>query len=429
MRIRANSARRRGGLLIQLAIILVPVVFGLMGFALDLGRIYLIRGELNQAASAMATAAALQLNGTENGTAAAVSAGNALIDPSQSDSNSYNFGSLIVGQGNNSTLTASTPSYSFFAGLSDALSGGAPADGSSAHYVSVNLTADAPLLFWGLFSFGASHKTPIAAAAIAGLSAPLCTACSIVPFAIAPINTADSQDFGFVPGNWYTLGYVCTGAPAPAVLAGTTAGTTRVPFLILDRSASGALTPDEQLFETGAQGLLPSSDSTQACARIGGTEVVWSAATTVQACAAGTANASVLNAMCGISARFTNSTPAACSAIGNISTISAVYPADTDVNTYADLSSFQTGYAGTNQRIVTLPIVDALSTTTSRTVEAFRQFLLQPTAGTSPSSNTPSDANGRFLAMYLGNVAPVRQGRFDGACGVTSGPGKVVLQQ
>ena len=35
---------------LQLAVILVPVVFGLMGFALDLGRLYLVRGELNQAA-------------------------------------------------------------------------------------------------------------------------------------------------------------------------------------------------------------------------------------------------------------------------------------------------------------------------------------------------------------------------------------------
>ena len=49
---------------IQLLVILVPVLFGFMGFAIDLGRLYLIRGELNQAANAMALAAAAQLNGT-----------------------------------------------------------------------------------------------------------------------------------------------------------------------------------------------------------------------------------------------------------------------------------------------------------------------------------------------------------------------------
>jgi len=48
---------------LQMLVILVPVIFGFMGFALDLGRLYLIRGELNQAASAMALAAAQRLVG------------------------------------------------------------------------------------------------------------------------------------------------------------------------------------------------------------------------------------------------------------------------------------------------------------------------------------------------------------------------------
>ncbi len=49
---------------LQMAVILVPVVFGMMGFALDLGRLYLVRGELAQAADAAAIAAAGQLIGT-----------------------------------------------------------------------------------------------------------------------------------------------------------------------------------------------------------------------------------------------------------------------------------------------------------------------------------------------------------------------------
>jgi len=40
----------------------------------------------------------------------------------------------------------------------------------------------------------------------------------------------------------------------------------------------------------------------------------------------------------------------------------------------------------------------------------------------------PADPNGRFLAIYIGSVAPVKQGRFDG-CQQTAGPGKVVLHQ
>ncbi len=85
-------------------------------------------------------------------------------------------------------------------------------------------------------------------------------------------------------------------------------------------------------------------------------------------------------------------------------------------------------YTGNSRRLITVPVVDALSSTTAMTVLGFRQFLIQPldTAGT---ANNPSDVNSRFIAMYGGTVAPVRQGRFDGGCGATSGPGKVVLHQ
>ncbi len=38
----------------QMLVFLVPVIFGLMGFALDLGRLYLVRGELMHAAEAKA---------------------------------------------------------------------------------------------------------------------------------------------------------------------------------------------------------------------------------------------------------------------------------------------------------------------------------------------------------------------------------------
>ena len=60
--------------------------------------------------------------------------------------------------------------------------------------------------------------------------------------------------------------------------------------------------------------------------------------------------------------------------------------------------------------------------------QCFRQFLLEPNDANG-TVNNPTDTNGRFIAMYLGVVAPVRQGRFDGGCGISTGPGKVVLHQ
>ena len=65
------------------------------------------------------------------------------------------------------------------------------------------------------------------------------------------------------------------------------------------------------------------------------------------------------------------------------------------------------------------------------TVLGFRQFLLTP----NPDGTfiNPTDANGRFAALYIGNPAPVQSGWFDtryaNSCpvGSFSGPGKVVL--
>jgi hypothetical protein len=67
------------------------------------------------------------------------------------------------------------------------------------------------------------------------------------------------------------------------------------------------------------------------------------------------------------------------------------------------------------------------------TILGFRQFFLERNADGSP--NTPSDPSGRFVAMYIGSPAPVKQGfiddRFGTAAGTLplSGPGKVVLHQ
>ena len=202
---------------LQLAVILVPVVFGMMGFALDLGRLYLVRGELNQAAAAAALAAAGQLIGT------ATSLDHAGTVATQALAlNKYNFGSLTLGQdAGNLTSTITEPAY--FATVTGALGtdpNGASADGTTARHVQITVTADAPLLFWSLLSAGVSRKTPIAVQVLAGVSAPLCTACGIEPFAIAAKDVSDPVNFGLgdpAADVHYTFYYNCTGT-APAFL-------------------------------------------------------------------------------------------------------------------------------------------------------------------------------------------------------------------
>lgn len=418
-------------------VIMVPVVLGMMGFALDLGRMYLVRGELNQAASAMALAAASRLNGTQVALTNATATAQSTLDDSLADGNKYNFGSLLVGQGN-ALLNSVVSDPAYFQNLSDATAAlgqtgvSSGADGTTARHALVNLTADSPLLFWSLLGLGQSRKTTIAAAAIAGISAPVCTACGIEPYAVADLSAGgDPVDFGFVYGTIYTLGMSCTGA-APALLAGTTA---RVPYLIIDRyNTSLAFTEDQQLFRIGANGLIPSSTPAQSCSIIGTTENIWATATP-QACGAGTPNASVEQSMCGLASRLTDPTQitACTTAVSDITDLATAYTADTDSLTETDY----TAYTGTNRRVITLPVVNALSTTAgTMQVLGFRQFLLQPTTTStaSPQANVPTDGDGRFAAMYIGSPAPVKQGSLTESglnlsCNIQNGPGKVVLHQ
>ena len=124
----------------------------------------------------------------------------------------------------------------------------------------IDITAEAPLLFWSLLPGGESRRTPIAARAVAGISAPLCTACGIEPIAVAALDSADTVNFGFgdpAAGQLYTLAYQCSGTPAPAALPGTA---TVVRYDIVNRfDAAGTLDESQQLYRDGAGGLIAST--------------------------------------------------------------------------------------------------------------------------------------------------------------------------
>ena len=428
---------------IQFAVILVPVVFGMMGFAIDLGRLYLVRGELNQAVSAAAMAAATQLLGTS---ASLTNAGN--VATQTIALNKYNFGSLTLGQDGGSNLTSTINDPVYFATVNGALGSdptGASADGTTARHVQITVTADAPLLFWSLLSAGQSRKTSIAAQALAGISAPLCTACGIAPFAIAAKDVTDPLEFGFgdhTAGINYTFYYNCTGT-APNFLPNSGF---MMAYTVINRyDAASTTVPDEtdQLFKLGAGGLPSSitpnptgSPIPMACVGIGDTlEAVWNSPTFAAVppiCSAAQPQIDAA-ALCGMYTAFDNVTqPAACvTAVTDYSALQAAYTPDTDVTT--GQSNLYTDYTGNGKRILTVPVVAGLApnSATPMTVLGFRQFFLQP----NPDGTffNPTDSNGRFVATYIGSPAPVKAGyvddRFAQSCPapVPSGPGKVVL--
>jgi Flp pilus assembly protein TadG len=418
---------------LQFLIILVPVIFGLMGFAIDLGRLYLIRGELNQAANAMALAAAAQMAGqTASALDNMTNAANLALN--ETNGNRYNFGSTVIPSG---TITC-------FSTLTDASTNnqGATTDCGTAPplFVQATISVPAPLLFWSLLPGGETRTTTVASYAVAGMSAPLCTGCGVVPFAIQALDTGDQTDFGFVQGSLYTFYYSCNGTPPPAI-----AGVGAVGYVLINR-VDPAGDESDQMFRQGAQGLTGSTITTPnactsapttptSCVNIGDVEQLpISGNATPAACTAATPPVDVVNALCGLYMRLDANPPGTCQAnVADYGTFAPLYAQDTDITYQLD----PTAYAGNGRRIISVPLVNGLATDTTcnsgMTVVAFRQFLVEPNADGSPFS--PLDQNGRFVAMYLGTVSPISQGWFDTryapACRdwLTAGPGKVVLHQ
>jgi Flp pilus assembly protein TadG len=408
---------------VQVLVLLVPVLFGMMGFAIDLGRLYLVRGELKSAANAMAVAAASKLIGTDASTDAANTNARLTLENSAGFGNKYDFAGLLIGQ-TNGFLNSEAPDPSYFATVADATASdgsGSATSGASARHARVQITGDAPLTFWSFLPIASERKTSVVATAVAGMSAPLCVACGIHPIAVAPIDASDTTDFGFIAGSRYTLAYVCTGNPAATGLAGAPQV---VQYLLLNRlNPSPTVFTDEQsqLFRIGAQGLPGSTQESQSCFTVNNPEQVWATAAP-GACALPTPPSSVVSLLCGFTTRFESALPSACANIPEVDTMSSIYAPDTDTT---DLDDY-TQYLGDGRRVITVPIVDVLSAAGSMTVLGFRQFLIEPNQG--GVDITPIDRYGRFVVLYIGSVVPVQQGRFSG-CQQTAGPGKVVLHQ
>lgn len=405
----------------QVLVLLVPVFFGFMGFAIDLGRLYLARGELKTAANSMALAAAGQLIGTEASTLNATTSGRFAIDNIGGYGNKYDFGGIVIGEGSG-RLASAAPEPVYYENVSSATGegGGAEADTAAARYVRVDITADAPLIFWSFLSLGQERKTPVTVRAVAGASAPLCSACSIEPIAIAPITADDTTHFGYSLNQRYTFGFFCNGAPQPSGLQNAVQ---RIPYLLLNRyNEEATVFPEEtsQAYRIGAGGLPANPNPARSCVAINGAESLWVSATPVQC--QNQVPQTIRAFTCGVSARFDSALPSGCEAISEAANIITAYTPDADLT---DLDDW-TAYTGNLRRVITVPVVDALSPAGGMTVLGFRQFVIQPDLGTFNIS--PNDINGRFIATYIGSPVPLKSGSFSG-CSVASGPGKVVLHQ
>lgn len=414
----SRRSGERGVTAVQLVVILVPVVFALMGFALDLGVLYSVRGELKAAADSMALAAASQLIGTDASAGAATAAAQTTIENVSGFGNRYYFHGLPLGQTNGDLVgTVSDPAY--FGTAADAIAGGASSGGggsaASAKYVKTTITAQVPLWFWTLLPTVSDRKVTVMGTAVAGISPPLCVGCGIEPFAVAALDQDDTTDFGFTLNTLYSFTYLCAGGAAPPILTGAAR---QLNYLLLDRLDQNSTTfPDEgsQAFRDLAGGLPGGVNGTNACFTVNQPEVIWASAV-VNQCSASRLAPVVTAALCGMNTRLDSVTPTACQTIPSVDTLATAYTPDPDTNAYTAYSD----YTGNGRRILTIPVVDTLGAAASMNVLGFRQFLV--------SEADVTDSFGRFLAMYIGSVAPIRQGSFN-RCQLPAGPGKVVLHQ
>lgn len=430
------ATSRRGTATVWTMIMLTGMILGGAAMAVDLGRMYTIQSEIKTIAEASAMSAATRIIGTANSTDNALVTGLAPLDQTTGNDNRFNLHANSV---ISSTDLAATFNQDYFTLLTDAqTSSNGGQSGAQARYVRVDVNVEAPAIFLPFLAPTQTTKPQVHAYAIAGPGAPLCSVSGSDDIAVTAANSSDTQDYGFVPGAYYTMYLTCSqeaAAPAACVAAVRTlpllTGTSdKIEYTLLNHTPTGTATDlPSILFEVGATTDNPAGDTT---AGTTGTVTVATPDAPMAIQAAGTPTvAAGRDFLCGMNTRFgdpVDPTTNACNGIPSVATLAASYSADTDTATAdGSLQDFSTQYMGNARRVITAAVVDASSTLN---VLNFRQFLIQADQTGPGLVVTGAQATrGEMRAQYIGSPVPVRLGSTAGQCGITSGVGRLVLYQ
>lgn len=149
---------RRGVSLILIAVCLIPLL-GMLGLAMDAGRVFIVRTELQSFVDASAMAAIGKLDGTRGGVQAANPV--ALAGPlSATVPNTYNFGTAAVAGVTTAYATSFNGTYDTFAAASGPATNGY-------WFIRVAASAQVPLYFLPVIP-GIAAQAPLSVTAIAG---------------------------------------------------------------------------------------------------------------------------------------------------------------------------------------------------------------------------------------------------------------------
>ena len=191
-----NRRGERGFSLVLLSLCLFVMV-GMLGLAIDVGKMFITKNELQTFADASALAAVSSLDGTQSGVESAnATATNGPLGTAKP--NGYNLDTVKI-----STVTATYASS--FTGTYDSFATADSGGTNTYRFIKVVATANAQLFFLPAID-GIPTSLSLSASAIAGQKgATGVSNGGLAPFAPDAHNQADTKNFGFTPGSQYTL--------------------------------------------------------------------------------------------------------------------------------------------------------------------------------------------------------------------------------
>ena len=208
-----RNKSRKGYVLLATAVGMT-VILGAAGLAIDIGRAYVARSEIQAYADAAAIAGAARLDGTSAGITAARSA-------AQNIPNKWNFGTQTIAS---PTIQFAHPSAGNPSQADPATWDANPATGTNYMFVRVTATVDVPMTLMQAVASQATMR--VAGSAQAGQVMVTTYVDGLLPFSPIAPNPADPVNYGYQTGQLYTLRYPSGGGQnAGNVCSGDASGT------------------------------------------------------------------------------------------------------------------------------------------------------------------------------------------------------------
>jgi len=202
MSVSASHKKRERGVVLIMTALMAVVLFALLGVAVDLGRMFVIKHEAQVFTDAAALGAALKLDGTQAGATAAA-------NYVSSSSNRWNLGTQAFASGSYTTTFANDPDGPWLTAAN------VPANAAGYTYVKVTASLTVPVYFIGVLVPVTS--SPVNALSVAGQMPDTTLYAGGFPFTpqAFPCATLANPTCGMTVGQQYTIRYPASAGKDP----------------------------------------------------------------------------------------------------------------------------------------------------------------------------------------------------------------------